>query len=52
MFETQIRDGEVYVFYNGKLIYKRWYHKSGDVQKKDRSVLFDKYGPPTDLPKQ
>lgn len=49
MFTTEVNNGQVYVFYNGALIYKRWFHQSGDVQKKDRSILIDKYGQPRNL---
>jgi len=43
MFTTQATCDEIYVFYNGELIYKKW--KNTDQP----SMLFDKYGPPTPL---
>ena len=49
-FKTIVHDGEVFVFYLGRLIYKRWFHRSEDVQDKDRSILLDKYGPVKQLP--
>lgn len=51
MFHTEIIEGELYLYFQGKLIYKRWFNESGDIKTKDRSVVLDLYGPPIELPK-
>lgn len=50
MFHTEIIEGELYLYFQGKLIYKRWFHESEVIDTKDRSVVFDVYGPPFELP--
>jgi hypothetical protein len=39
---------EIYVYRNGKLVYKKWLDDNG---KKLRSVVFDKFGLNFNLPK-
>lgn len=48
MFSTMVLKDEVYVFFNGDLLYKRWFR--GSVEDKERSIVVNKYGSPTELP--
>ena len=48
MFTTMVLKDEVYVFHNGVLLYKRWFR--GSVVDKERSIILNKYGSPTELP--
>jgi hypothetical protein len=42
-------DNQLFVFHNGRLLYKRWYDQSGTGRKR-RSIIVDKFGPPLELP--
>jgi hypothetical protein len=41
---SEVRDGEVYVFWNGELVYKRWIDGQGN--KRQPSLLANKGWPP------